>query len=95
MVASDDPTPYIAFIRTGNDRELGLGGVLLAKTETFNVFCWADTPEEAQALEEEVIALLLAAGFGSAPNEADGDAPEVSANCAVLTVIYITTPPIT
>jgi hypothetical protein len=91
-VQTDDPAPYIAFIRSSNDRELGLDGTLLAKTETFQIFCWAETPEEAQALEEQVVPLLIEAGFAMLPNEPDGAAADVGDNCAVLTVAYIHTP---
>lgn len=95
MMASEDAAPYIAFIRTNNVRDYGLGGVLLAKTETFNIFCWGVTPEDASALEDQVEPLLIAAGFAILPNEPDGAAEVVQENCAVLTAAYITTPQIT
>lgn len=90
----EDTTPYAVFTRTRVDREFGLDNTLLAKTETFRIFCWGATPAQAQQLESEIETTLLANGLVPLENEEDGVDFDVGDNVVLLNVSVVTTPEI-
>lgn len=81
-----DTYPFIIFRRVEVHREYGLDNTLLGTREDFAIECWADTPAQAQALEAEVVAALLAEGIPVTPNDPDGNDPVVGVNAVVVNV---------
>ena len=61
---SDSDTPVVVYAVSHN-RTLGLDGSLLADQATVIVQCWANTPAEAEAVADAVIAALATAPAGA------------------------------
>lgn len=90
----DDQYPFIIFRRVSVERQRGLDGTLLAMRETFQVECWGQTREESDALEDQALEALQAAGLYADGNEVDGLDPEVKVRAAVFNVDVWTTYPV-
>lgn len=90
----DDQYPFIIFRRVGVERQRGLDGTLFSMRETFQVECWGQTREESDALEQQAIEALQAAGLYADGNEVDGLDPEVKVRAAVFSIDVWTTYPV-
>lgn len=89
-----DEYPFIIFRRVDVERQRGLNGTLLAMCETFHVECWTEYREDADALQDQAIAALNAAGYFAGGNEPDGLDPDVKVRASVFLIAIWTTPQI-
>lgn len=85
-VNQDDAPPYIVLRRVNVKRDYGLDNTLLSQKEFFHVECWGKWREDAQGMEEQVVAALAAEGIVPEPNEPDGLDPNVDVRCTVVVV---------
>ena len=86
LVEEKTPYPFAIFRRVSVDRDYGLDNTLLATKETFIIECWGETPAKAQALEAQVVNLLVTAGNPPSPNDPDALDPEVGVNAVTVRV---------
>jgi hypothetical protein len=81
-----DKYPFVIGRRVDVYREFGLDNTLLSVKEQYGLECWGETREQACALEDQAVALLIAAGLPPDPNGPDGLDPTVDVRCSVLYV---------
>lgn len=77
------PVPYVVFT-SAHTPEFGLANNLLADNVAFKVECWADRPAAADAVADQVVAALLAAGV-VCTSRATGMDAELGLDATVLT----------
>ena len=87
-----DAYPFVVGHSVSTEREFGLDNTLLFTREQFHLECWGETREEANQIESEVVAALLAAGLTPDPSGPDGFDPTVDVRCVDVFVTAWITP---
>lgn len=84
-IAQSTNRPFVVFVRTGTERDVGLDGTVHAVKASFSVQVWADTRASARAVADAMVATFESAQRIVLDDASDSD-PDLDMEAITLAV---------